>query len=85
MTPEEWLQRTLQAANDLAFAYACTPDDRVEASLVKVAEGVRKAWRRAFAFLPAADVDGMVVDLVERFKRRRRQIEERRNGWNGVN
>jgi hypothetical protein len=47
MTADDWLQRTLRAADQLALAYACTPDDRVEASLAKVADGVRKAWRKA--------------------------------------
>ena len=75
MTGEEGLERILRAADELALAYACTPDDRVEASLAKVADGVRGAWREALTPLPAADVDSMVADLVDRIRKRRREIE----------
>ena len=76
MTGEDWLQRTLDAADELALAHAFTPHDMVEASLTKVADGVRRCWRQAFTSLPAADVDSMVeVLVVDRIRKRRREIE----------
>jgi hypothetical protein len=36
---------------------------------------MRAGWRETFTFLRAEDVDGMVADLVERIRKRRREIE----------
>ncbi len=32
-------------------------------------------WREAFSFLPAADIDSMVADVIERIRTRRRETE----------
>jgi len=74
-TPDEFLKRALAVVDELALLYAGTPDDKVEASLAEFAERTRAGWREALSFLPTADVDSMVDDVVERIRKRRREIE----------
>jgi hypothetical protein len=72
LTPEEFQQRLLATAEELALLYAGTPDDRVEASLACFAERTGKGLRQAYAHVPAAVVDSMIAGLVDRIRKRRR-------------
>jgi hypothetical protein len=65
----------LATADELALLYAGTPDDRVEASLEGFAERTGNGLPQAYAHIPTAVVDGMLAELVERVRTRRRQME----------
>jgi ketosteroid isomerase-like protein len=68
-------QRLLATAEELALFYAGTPDGKVEASLADFAERTGKGLRQAYAHVPAAVADGMIAELVERIRKRRREME----------
>jgi hypothetical protein len=72
---DDFLKCALATVDELALLYANTPDDKVDMSLSESAERMRKRWRETFTFLRAEDVDGMVSDLVDRIRKRRREME----------
>jgi hypothetical protein len=75
-TPDEWLQCVFSVVDQLALLFAGTPDDRVEASLAGFADRTRAGWREAFhSLLRDEDIDSVVADVVDRIRKRRREIE----------
>ena len=72
---DDFLKCALETIDELALLYAGTPNEKVDVSLSEFAERMRKRWREAFDFLRGDDVDGMVADVVDRIRKRRREIE----------
>jgi hypothetical protein len=76
MTPEQFLSQAFATADELALRLAGTREDHQSAFLRDFERRVRSQWREVFApWLCAADTDGMVLDLVERVRKRRDFLE----------
>jgi hypothetical protein len=77
---DDFLKCALETIDELALLYAGTPNEEVEASLAGFAARMRAGWRETFDFLRGEDVDGMAADLVDRIRKKRREMEAVRAG-----
>jgi hypothetical protein len=76
MSPDQFLERVLGAADHAALRLAATPHDRQAAWLREFARRLRTQWRQLFTpVLSSEDVDGMVADVLLRVKAKRDEIE----------
>jgi hypothetical protein len=76
MTPDQFLTRVFEAADDAALLLAGMPPDQQSAWLQRFGYAVHAQWSEVFApHLRAEDVNGMVVDVIERIRRRRDFLE----------
>jgi hypothetical protein len=76
MTADEFLSRTFEAADDAALFLAGMPPDQQSAWLQRFGYAVHAQWLEVFApRLRAEDVNGMVVDVIERICRRRDYLQ----------
>jgi hypothetical protein len=76
MTPPEFLTRVFAAADDAALLLAGMPPDQQSAWLQRFGYAVHAQWLEVFApRLRAEDVNGMVIDVVERIRRRRDYLQ----------
>jgi hypothetical protein len=75
-TPDEFLSRVFAAADEAALFLAGTPPDLQAEWLQKFGYSVHSQWSEVFgSYLTPRDVDGMVIDVVERIRRRRDFLE----------
>jgi hypothetical protein len=75
-TPDEFLSRVFAAADEVALRLAGTPPALQADCLERFAYSVHAQWSDVFAsYLKPSDVDGMVIDVVERVRRRRDYLE----------
>jgi hypothetical protein len=76
MTEEaEMLQRWIAAADDVALAFACQPDSKVDASLARMR---RNLIGKFCALFPSAEPETMaagVDSILAEIQKRRREIE----------
>jgi hypothetical protein len=76
MTPDQFQERVVAAAGDLAFRLAGSPEELQAALINGFAQRVRTQWRSLFTpALSADDVDGMVADVLARVRAKRDRLE----------
>jgi hypothetical protein len=76
MSPDEFLNRTFAAADDAALFLAGMPADQQSAWLQKFGYSVHAQWLEVFApYMSPRDIDGMMIDLMERIQRRRDYLQ----------
>ncbi len=73
----EFVSRVWAAVDDLALVLAHTPHDRQDAAMRSFIDSVRPQWIALFsAVLSPEDVDGMVADVLARFRAKRNDLEK---------
>jgi hypothetical protein len=76
MTTQEFISRVFDAADEMALRLACTPPELQAEQLERFGYSVRAQWSEVFApHLRASDINGMVIDVIERVRRRRDYLE----------
>ena len=76
MSPDQFLTRVFEAADDAALLLAGMPPDQQSAWLQRFGYAVHAKWSQVFApHMSPRDIDGMMIDVMERIRRRRDYLE----------